>query len=111
MLGGGGADKFIWNSTAETGVIIPTMDLITDFNFAEGDRISLSAVDANVFASGNQAFTFIGQAGFSGTPGEVNYIHVGNETIIQMQTGMGTDIEGGIRLTGLLTPDASWFVL
>jgi Ca2+-binding RTX toxin-like protein len=111
LLGGGGADKFIWNSTAETGVIIPTMDLITDFNFAEGDRISLSAVDANVFASGNQAFTFIGQAGFSGTPGEVNYIHVGNETIIQMQTVMRTDIEGGIRLTGLLTPDASWFVL
>jgi Ca2+-binding RTX toxin-like protein len=111
MAGGAGADTFAWNSTAETGVTISTMDLITDFNIAEGDRINLGAVDANVFASGNQTFTFIGQAAFTGTPGEVNFIHVGNETIIQMQTGTGADIEGGIRLAGIHTPDASWFVL
>jgi Ca2+-binding RTX toxin-like protein len=111
LVGGNGADKFIWNSTAETGVTIPTMDLISDFKIAQGDRISLTGVDANVFANGNQAFTFIGQAGFSGAPGEINFVHVGNETIIQMQTGVGVDIEGGIRLAGLLTPDASWFLL
>ena len=111
LIGGAGADKFIWMSTAETGVTIPTMDLIADFNFAQGDRIWLSGVDANAFAGGNQAFTFIGQAGFSGATGEVNFVHVGNETIIQMQTGVEVDIEGGIRLAGMLTPEASWFLL
>jgi organic radical activating enzyme len=42
----------------------------------------------------------IGTAAFSGTPGEINFVHVGNETIIQFQTGVGADIEGGIRITG-----------
>jgi Ca2+-binding RTX toxin-like protein len=110
LVGGQGADQFIWNSTSETGVTIPTMDLISDFDVAQGDRINLSAVDANVFASGNQAFTFIGQDGFTGA-GQINYVHVGNETIIQMQTGQDPDVEGAIRLAGLLTPEASWFVL
>jgi Ca2+-binding RTX toxin-like protein len=111
LAGGAGGDKFIWMSTAETGVTVPTMDLISDFNFAQGDRISLTGVDANALASGNQAFRFIGQAAFTGAPGEINFVHVGNETIIQMQTGVDVDIEGGIRLAGLLTPEASWFLL
>jgi hypothetical protein len=48
------------------------MDLINDFTFAgtEYDRIDLSVIDANVYADGNQAFTFIGQAAFMGAPGE-----------------------------------------
>jgi serralysin len=88
------------------------MDLITDFNFAgQLDRIDLSGVDANAYAAGDQAFTFIGTSAFSGNPGEINYYHSGGETIIQMQTGTGVDIEGGIRLSGIHTPDASWFVL
>jgi Ca2+-binding RTX toxin-like protein len=106
-----GADTFAWNATAETGVTIATADLITDFNVGQGDRIDLSGVDANVFADGNQAFSFIGTAGFSGKPGEINYFHSGGETIIQMQTGVSGDIEGAIRLSGIHTPDASWFVL
>jgi Ca2+-binding RTX toxin-like protein len=111
LVGDAGADKFIWNSTSETGVSVPTMDLISDFNFAQGDRISLTGVDANALVSGNQAFTFIGQAAFSGAPGEVNFVHIGNETIIQMQTGQDADVEAAIRLAGLLTPEASWFLL
>jgi Ca2+-binding RTX toxin-like protein len=111
LTGGAGADTFIWEFTAETGLAIPTMDRISDFNFAEGDRIDLSAVDANVYAAGNQAFTFIGTGAFTGTPGEINYVHVGGETIIQLQTGVDGDVEGSIRLTGLYTPDASWFTL
>jgi Ca2+-binding RTX toxin-like protein len=106
-----GADRFVWQSLADTSVSIGDMDIIFDFNFAGGDRIDLSLIDANGVAAGNQAFTFIGQAAFSGAPGEINFVHLGNETIIQMQTGVDADIEGGIRIHGLHTPEASWFLL
>ena len=85
--------------------------MITDFNFAEGDRIDLCGIDADVYAAGNQAFTFIGAAAFSGTPGEINYYHSGGNTYIQLQTGTSADVEGVIRLDGIVTPEASWFVL
>jgi Ca2+-binding RTX toxin-like protein len=111
LTGNGGADTFAWRSLNETGVTIATMDLITDFNRAQGDRIDVSLVDPSVFDDGIDQFTFIGQNAFSGTPGEINFVHVGNETVIQFQTGVGADIEGGIRITGIVTPDASWFAL
>ena len=66
QVGGRAAgDRFVWNSTTETSLTPATMDLITDFNFAEGDRIDVMAVDADVFAPGNQMFRFIGTAAFT----------------------------------------------
>jgi len=111
LVGGLDNDTFIWQSIDQTGITLATMDLILDFNFAEGDRINLSDIDADTYTDGNQAFSFIGAAGFSGTPGEINYYHSGGDTIIQMQTGMDADVEGAIRLSGIHTPDATWFVL
>jgi Ca2+-binding RTX toxin-like protein len=110
LTGGNGADNFVWSTTNDTGVTIATADLITDFNPAQGDKIDLSNVDANILVAGNQAFTFIGNAAFTG-PGQVNFVQVGGETIIQMQTGQDADVEGIIRIAGLVTPDASWFLL
>jgi Ca2+-binding RTX toxin-like protein len=111
MSGGFGGDRFVWNAITDTGFTAATADLITDFNAAQGDRIDVSNVDANIYASGNQAFTFIGTAAFSGAPGEIRYVQAGGETLIQMQTGMDPDVEGVIRLAGLHTPDAGWFSL
>ena len=67
----------------------------------EGDHIDLSRIDADVYAAGNQAFTFIGTAAFSGTPGEVRYYQAGGNTYLQMRTGMSADIEGVIRIDGI----------
>jgi Ca2+-binding RTX toxin-like protein len=108
--GGAGADTFVWSFTSETGLTLGTMDQIMNFNFAEGDRIDLSTVDADVYAPGNQTFTFIGTAPFSGTPGEINYYYSGGNTIIQLQTGTSADIEGGIILAGIHTPTSDWFL-
>ena len=77
----------------------------------EGDRLDLVGIDADVYAANNQEFRFIGAAAFSGTPGEINYVHHNGETIIQMQTGTSIDVDGMIRIAGIVTPDASWFVL
>jgi Ca2+-binding RTX toxin-like protein len=111
LAGGYGGDLFVWGDKDETGVTPGTADLITDFNAAQGDRIDLSLVDANDYANGDQAFTFIGNAPFSGTPGELNYVYVGGDTIVQMQTGTSADVEAVIRLTGIHVPEAGWFAL
>jgi Ca2+-binding RTX toxin-like protein len=111
LRGAGGADAFVWQTTDETGLTAATADTIADFDRAEGDVINLLEVDANVYAAGNQAFTLIGTAAFSGTPGEIRYYQAGGNTYIELQTGTSPDVEGVIRLAGLHTPDSSWFVL
>jgi Ca2+-binding RTX toxin-like protein len=111
LIGGGGGDTFVWRDTGESGNAAATADTIVDFDPLAGDLIDLGGVDANALAAGNQAFTFIGAAGFSGTPGEINFVHVDGDTIIQLQTGVVGDVEMAIRIEGIVTPEASWFVL
>ena len=111
LTGGRGADAFIWTTIGDTGITSATADYVLDFNFAAGDRLVVSGLDADVYAAGDQAFTFIGSAAFSGTPGEINYVQQNGRTIIQMQTGTSPDIEGLIIIEALVTPQASWFVL
>ncbi|HMO69150.1 MAG TPA: RTX toxin, partial [Novosphingobium sp.] len=64
LLGGAGADIFVFRTT-DPGAI----DLIQDFNSAEGDRISLIQIDADTSQPRDQAFTVV--AGFSGAAGEL----------------------------------------
>jgi Ca2+-binding RTX toxin-like protein len=121
LFGNGDADTFVWTSTSETGVTNGTSDIIVWFSRAEGDRIRLSAIDADVYAGGNQAFRFIGTAPFTlntatpetsdVVPGEIRYYQLGGVTYIELQTGSSPDIEALIGISGLHTPDASWFVL
>lgn len=111
LTGNSGADRFVWSDTDETGVTTASADAVLDFSFAQGDRIDLSAIDADVYSRNDQDFTFIGTAAFSGAAGEVRYFQSGGNTYIELQTGTSTDVEGVIRLAGLHTPDASWFVL
>jgi serralysin len=111
LIGGNGGDRFIWAVVEDTGANPDAADTIVDFNAAEGDRIDLSAIDANLVASGNQAFTFIGSAPLSGTPGEINFVHSSGDTLIQLQTGTSADPEAVILLPGIHVPEASWFVL
>ena len=76
MLYGGtgtGDDWFVFESAADTtdGVL---HDHIMDFSSAAGDKIDLSGIDANSIVSGNQAFSYIGAAAFSGTAGQLKYV-------------------------------------
>ena len=120
MYGGADGDIFQFSSTNDTKTVLPLYpysngsvtiyDRIVDFQDGV-DGIDLSQIDANVYASGNQAFNFIGTAAFSGTPGEVRYYQSGGNTYIEMQTGTSVDIEGAIRLDGIHTPNVTWFSL
>lgn len=72
LIGGGGADRFTFKSTADAGKGT-AQDQIRDFSRAQGDKIDLSGIDAHSGKAGNQAFSFIGSKGFSGTPGQLRY--------------------------------------
>ncbi|MBB5220220.1 Ca2+-binding RTX toxin-like protein [Amaricoccus macauensis] len=71
LVGGGGADSFVFREDA-AGV----RDVIRDFTPGL-DKIVLGPIDADVWSPGNQAFTFIGTAGFSGVAGELRATHRG----------------------------------
>lgn len=75
LTGGAGNDSFLLtqDDMGQSG-----FETITDFmstlgSGAEDDVISFAQIDANMFAYGDQSFTYIGQDPFSGTPGELRY--------------------------------------
>lgn len=64
LVGGPGADRFVIN-------VLGARDVITDFDAS--DRIILTAIDADFGEAGNQAFSFIGGAVFTGKAGELRF--------------------------------------
>ena len=68
LTGGAGANRFVF-SVADLG----SSDEITDFSHAHGDKIDLSAIDANSGVAGDQAFSFIGTGGSTHVAGQLHY--------------------------------------
>jgi Ca2+-binding RTX toxin-like protein len=60
LHGGADADTFVFGSVAECGLTQADADRLVDFSSAQGDKIDLSAIDADVNTPGDQAFNFIG---------------------------------------------------
>ena len=114
LNGGAGADTFAWSSLAEADFDLANLacstDNIGDFHRSEGDVIDLSAIDADQTLSGNQAFSFIGTAPFT-APGQISFFTDGSDTYIQLNTDGSDDVDGMIRVVGVHTPNASWFIL
>ena len=72
MTGGEGADVFVFNAKiTEIGRSLASNDQIADF-MSGVDDIDFSAIDANTGLGGDQGFTFIGEAAFSGA-GQLRY--------------------------------------
>ena len=71
MTGGSGADVFVFGTIRETGVL-GGHDMIRDFEVGS-DHIGLVSIDANWNTSGNQAFHFIGSAGFTSAAGQLRF--------------------------------------
>lgn len=96
LTGGLGADTFVF-SEAYDGWQIIGMDSILDFNSAEGDRIDLSAIDANPTQAGRQAFVFVGAGDFSAT-GQLRYDAANG--ILYGNVDADPDAEFAIQLLG-----------
>ena len=109
LTGGGGADRFDYDSPFDT---YPAMaDVITDFSRAQGDKIDLSTLDANLEVSGNQAFQFIGAAPFTAA-GQLRAVTSGGGTAIELNISdapVGADLV--IVLSSTVPMQATDFVL
>jgi VCBS repeat-containing protein len=79
LEGGAGADTFVFAAQGDSSIsalrsdgakFMP--DLILDFASGQ-DKIDLAAIDAVAGTAGNDAFTFLGTAAFTGHAGELRY--------------------------------------
>ena len=109
LIGGTGTDRFVLASAAESNVAAP--DLIVDFIRAEGDKINLSALDANLNSGGNQSFAFIGAAAFSNRAGQLRYEQSGGDTFVSGDVNGDGKADFLIQLDTAVTLIASDFLL
>ncbi|WP_429232515.1 M10 family metallopeptidase C-terminal domain-containing protein [Inquilinus ginsengisoli] len=110
LRGGGGADRFVFSAASHS--VVGAADRITDFSHAQGDRIDLSAIDANTGAAGNQAFSFVGTGLYTHHAGELRsaVTSPGVTTIAGDVNGDGVS-DFHIQLTGAIGLVAADFVL
>lgn len=108
LTGNAGYDAFVytaaWHSPPNA-----YRDRVTDFQ-PDIDFIDLSLIDARLDLAGNQAFTWIGGAGFSG-PGQLGYSFYGSDTIVSGNIGGDLSPEFQIALTGRFALIADDFVV
>ena len=109
-IGGSGADIFLFDDGDMPGKRSQDSDVIRDFDFSQGDRVDLAAVDA-IAGGSDDAFHFIGQDAFSGNAGELRYSVFSNHLLLSGDlTGDGF-ADFAIRLDALTTISASAFFL
>nr|WP_042251467.1 type I secretion C-terminal target domain-containing protein [Paracoccus sp. PAMC 22219] len=111
MVGGLGADQFVFASRLESGAGPAGRDVITDFNRAQGDKIDLGAIDANLRLAGNQAFAFVGTDGFSGSAGELRYLQANGATLIFADLDGDRRADFSIELSRQMTLNENDFFL
>ncbi|MFH5923547.1 hypothetical protein [Roseomonas xinghualingensis] len=108
LTGGAGNDTFVFSQLADSKVG-GSRDVITDF--AKGDLIDLSAIDAMAKLNGDQAFSFIGNQKFTGKAGELHAIQSGGDTLIEGDVNGDGKADFQIELSGFHNLAASDFIL
>ncbi|WP_263624789.1 right-handed parallel beta-helix repeat-containing protein [Novosphingobium huizhouense] len=106
MWGEGGADQFLFRKDA-----IGFVSVINDFNAAEGDRISLSLIDANTKTTADDPFKFIGTRAFTGHAGELRYVVSGTDAKVMGDVNGDKVADFTIILHDVTSIDASFFIL
>ena len=81
MNGGAGADRFFFNDD-ETGLGAAGRDRVAGFSRAQGDKLDVLLIDADLGHAGDQAFVFRGTAAFTGI-GQVRVVASGADRILQ----------------------------
>jgi Ca2+-binding RTX toxin-like protein len=111
ISGGLDADTFRYRAVGDSTVDVGGRDTLLDFNDAQGDLIDLSSMDAQTNVAGNQAFTFIGAAAFSGQSGELRFQTVGGNAIVSGDVNGNGTADFAVYLKGVTSVDAADFVL
>jgi Ca2+-binding RTX toxin-like protein len=104
LTGGAGNDRFVFTSISDSALDTPGTDredFITDF--ALGDRIDLSLIDANLGLAGDQAFVFDTDDSYSA--GEITITNLGDRSyvIISVDGDATADMAFMVQYSGTLT--------
>lgn len=111
LTGGAGADRFVFTAISDTTVAAPGRDSIFDFSLAGNDCIDVSIIDANVSASGNQAFWYLGAAVFTGHAGELRYVKQVSDTYVYGDINGDKKADFAIHLDDALALGKGDFIL
>lgn len=105
LWGNAGNDRFVFDNAGTMG-----WDRIRDFT--SGDKIDLSAIDANANVAGNQAFTFIGSKWLS-KPGDLGFYKDAQKGWTSIQGDLNGDkkYDFSIAVDGSYAFSASDFIL
>ncbi|MEA3065099.1 MAG: hypothetical protein QOJ27_1545 [Sphingomonadales bacterium] len=111
LTGGAGNDIFRYDNVSDSTPAL--RDGIQDFTL--GDLIDLSRIDADTTLAGDQAFTFIGSAGFHNIAGELRFENISAGGPIWMIQGdtdglNGADFEVVVVITDLNPITAGDFI-
>jgi Ca2+-binding RTX toxin-like protein len=120
MWGGSGGDFFIFASTQDSAYASGP-DSIRDYSRTQGDKIVVSAIDANLHVVGSNDFASL-KAGIHGwddafTAGTISYRHVSGNTVVSFNTSDAESAYGfdapemQITLAGIHNMQWSDFVL
>jgi Ca2+-binding RTX toxin-like protein len=119
LIGGSGADKltggldvdlFLYTASNQSTVAVTGRDTIYDFSQAEGDKIDLSAIDADSTVAADQAFVFIGAAAFSSTAGELRAEVMGANTLVSADINGDGSADFSILVKGVTTMAGGDFI-
>jgi len=111
LYGGTGKDVFVFKAVSDLGVSRTATDTIFDFSHKESDRIGLSAIDASIHSSGNNAFSFIGTDGWHKKAGELRYYKASSDTYVYGDTNGDGKTDFLLHLDDAITLKASDFIL
>jgi VCBS repeat-containing protein len=109
LTGDAGADIFRYYLTADS--ILSGFDRIRDFSAAEGDKIDLSAIDANHVLGGNNEFVV--SSSFTGVAGQLTTGLVGGTLMVQgdVNGDRVADIAIEVRFSSGATLNPADFIL
>jgi Ca2+-binding RTX toxin-like protein len=112
LVGGAGADTF----TVRQESVIQShlggtleIDTVNDLILAQGDKLDLSAIDADSITAGDQAFTLVGA--FTHHAGEMTLVLSGGITTLQLDVDGDGSADYRMKITGDVHLDSGGWVL
>jgi hypothetical protein len=111
LFGGEGQDAFVFKVVGDSTPSSKGRDTIYDFSRKQGDMIDLSGIDADRSLDGDQAFTFIGRAGFHGLEGELRYSKIKGGVMLQADVNGDAKADFAVVLKGVSSLLQSDFLL
>jgi len=111
LIGGTGNDTFDFDLVSDSPAGPALRDSILG-GFSHGsDRIDLATIDSNTLVAGNQAFSFIGSAAFSGVAGQLRYTNYSGNVIIDADVNGDSIADMQILVAGTSFMTGTDFIL